>query len=114
MSSSLLCCFFVVALAQVVNGPNIPEKLMRCILHEAYQMKVSTTHSLEVKSVNASWKYFDSVCRELVKTKSVPVYYNLCFAVPADVYETFSKQEQSLANSKGVKVVDAALSSRVK
>ena len=85
--------------------------LETCIAH---QMTVSITHSLDVKGVKAALKYFDSLCRELVKNKKIPDCYNLYFVVPADIYAAFSKQEQSLTDSKGAKVVDQALSSRVK
>jgi hypothetical protein len=38
----------------------------------AFQMTVSTTHSLNMEGIKVVLRYFDSLCRELVNKQKVP------------------------------------------
>eukprot|EP00978_Attheya_sp_CCMP212_P049630 scaffold689600_cov71-Attheya_sp.AAC.1 len=65
-----------------------------------FQMTVSITHSLNLNGMKAAIKYFNSVCRELTKTK-LPGTYRFYFAVPDDIYQKFSKHEQAFTDKAG-------------
>jgi hypothetical protein len=72
----------------------------------ALQMTVSTAHTLDIGGVRAFLRYFDSVCDELFPSNEKPAQYHLYFAVPADVYDQFSKSIQSITGPNGTVLKD--------
>jgi hypothetical protein len=75
--------------------------LQTCI---ALQMTVALSHRLDLKGTKALLKYFDSVFRAHFPKEDVATEYSLYFSVPADIYDNFSKVEQSFTGARGEKL----------
>ena len=68
----------------------------------AFQMTVAHSHGLDLKGTKAFLKYFDSVVRALFREQAVPKDYSLYFAVPTDIYDSFSNAQQPITGALGV------------
>jgi hypothetical protein len=71
----------------------------------AFQMTVSTSHTLEIGGCRAFLQYFDYVCRELQKVNPEAAVYELFFVVPADIYDRFAKTAQPVTGKNGVVLI---------
>jgi hypothetical protein len=67
----------------------------------ALQMTVAHSHGLDLNGTKAFLKYFDSVCQELFPKQGKPKDYSLYFAVPPDIYDSFSIAEQPITGAYG-------------
>lgn len=67
----------------------------------AFQMTVSTSHSLEIGGCKAFLRYFDSVVRAKFNVDPKVFVYKLYFVVPSDIYAKFAKHPQPITGKNG-------------
>jgi hypothetical protein len=79
-----------------------------------FQMTVACSHKLDLNGTKAFLRYFDSVCRALFPGQVVLKDYSLYFAVPADIYKSFSNSAQPFTDKNGTKLNTTEVGKRVK
>jgi hypothetical protein len=67
----------------------------------AFQMTVSTSHSLEIGGCKAFLRYFDSVVRAKFNVDPKHFVYKLYFVVPSDIYAKFAKHPLPITGKNG-------------
>lgn len=81
------------------NLPAIDTFMLHNSTLMAHQMTVSKSHTLDIGEVKGFLNFFDSLCKDLYKTK--PGQYHLYFVVPRDIYDQFSKSSQPITGPNG-------------